>query len=169
MQTKYDFFPLKVGRRDQVFSLFICYDCSMSQALLLWRHAVISFDWVNIYPQPVPRLSHSAFTPAPGPGKFPCPDSSRPIFVCNGLSALTEEAAAFIWAQISAGIWIICTIIAFASETQTPISDAIRDLSPTGDAMKDSSGCSPCCKKQNPDPPLLQPSKWVFHKTNIHW
>merc|ERR1711936_263059 len=30
---------------------------------------------------------------------------------------------------------------------------------PFGDAMKDLDGCSPCCKKQKPDPPLLQPSK----------
>ena len=73
------------------------------------------FGWVNIYPEPVPRLSPTLHL---RPGKFPCPDSSWPEFVCNGLSTLSEEAAAFIWVQISASIWIICTIISSASQIQ---------------------------------------------------
>ena len=87
----------------------------MSQALLLWRHAVIS--WAGS----IFTLSQSLVYPTPlRPGKFSFPDSSsRPEFVCNGLSTLSEEAAAFIWAQISARIWIICCTLICISNSNS--------------------------------------------------
>ena len=119
MQTKYDFLlpSLMWTLRPSFLSLHMLWllHSMMSQALLLWRHAVISSAG-SIF-----TLSQSLVYPTLHlrPGKFPCPDSSWPEFVCNGLSTLSEEAAAFIWAQISASIWIICTIISSASQIQT--------------------------------------------------